>query len=211
MISNDDLIAKATSVVRPVPRGEFTIANVGAALVTDLGNIYLGVCIDVGSGIGFCAEHSAIAAMVTAGEYRIQKIVAVCLIDSNIHIISPCGRCREFMRQIDPDNLETEVILEQEKTAPAAGAAALRRLVSQNLIHTIHLKAHWRWHMGHTPGSGQPARIWIYPERDNGIRILVCRQQQRAGWIDGEIAGRFALRRYMTNQRQLCRSFGSAA
>lgn len=33
--------------------------------------------IDTGSGTGFCAEHSAIAAMVTAGEYRIAKIVAV--------------------------------------------------------------------------------------------------------------------------------------
>jgi len=28
-------------------------------------------------GPGFCAEHSAIAAMVTAGEYQIAKIVAV--------------------------------------------------------------------------------------------------------------------------------------
>ena len=27
--------------------------------------------------MGFCAEHSAIAAMITAGEYKIKKIVAV--------------------------------------------------------------------------------------------------------------------------------------
>jgi cytidine deaminase len=46
---------------------------VGCALVTDKNNLYLGVCIDTGSSIGFCAEHSAIAAMVTTGEYKIKK------------------------------------------------------------------------------------------------------------------------------------------
>jgi cytidine deaminase len=28
-----------------------------------MNELYLGVCIDISSGIGFCAEHSAIAAM----------------------------------------------------------------------------------------------------------------------------------------------------
>ena len=51
--------------------------DVGCALVTRAGNVYLGVCIDTGSGTGFCAEHSAIAAMVTGGELEIASIVAV--------------------------------------------------------------------------------------------------------------------------------------
>ncbi len=67
--------------------------------------------------MGFCAEHNAIGAMVTAGEYKIKKIVAVWKDDkNNCCILSPCGRCREFMRQIDNDNLETEVILEKDRT-----------------------------------------------------------------------------------------------
>ena len=36
-----------------------------------------GVCIDVSSGIGFCAEYAAVAAMITAGESEIDTIVAV--------------------------------------------------------------------------------------------------------------------------------------
>lgn len=116
-MTNDELINKACSVVNPRTVGEYTIGNVGAALVTDTGNIYCGVCIDVGSGMGFCAEHSAIAAMVTAGEFKIKKIVAVWKNhENNFYILSPCGRCREFMRQIDNDNLETDVILERDKT-----------------------------------------------------------------------------------------------
>ncbi len=76
-ITNKALIEKAKSVVNPRKIRDFLVGDVGSALVTDKGNIYLGVCMDISSGIGFCAEHSAIAAMVTAGEYRIAKIVAV--------------------------------------------------------------------------------------------------------------------------------------
>lgn len=48
-----------------------------AVLLTDAGNSFGGVRIDTASGTGLCAEHSAIAAMVTAGEYRIAAIAAV--------------------------------------------------------------------------------------------------------------------------------------
>ena len=41
--------------------------SVAAALLTDQGNVYRGVCIDTPCSMGFCAEHAAIAAMVTAG------------------------------------------------------------------------------------------------------------------------------------------------
>lgn len=81
--------------------------SVAAALVTDEGNIYRGVCIDTPCSMGFCAEHAAIASMITAGESRIEKIVAVC---SN-GIVAPCGRCREFMYQVNNDNLQTEIIM----------------------------------------------------------------------------------------------------
>jgi len=92
------------------------MGDVGCALATDKGNVYLGVCIDTASGMGFCAEHNAIGSMITAGEYKIQKIVAVWKNDKgDIFILSPCGRCREFMRRINEDNLETEVLLDKDK------------------------------------------------------------------------------------------------
>ena len=69
VMSNDDLIHQAQAVVwsRKLA-GDNTAGDVGAALVTDLGTIYRGVCIDTGSGMGFCAEHAAVAAIVTARE-----------------------------------------------------------------------------------------------------------------------------------------------
>ena len=63
--------------------------SVAAALITDQGNVYTGVCIDTPCSMGFCAEHAAIAAMITAGESRIEKIVAV---NDEAGIVAPCGR-----------------------------------------------------------------------------------------------------------------------
>jgi cytidine deaminase len=119
-ITNEELIEKARSVIKPRKVGDHLIGDTGCALVTAQNHLYLGVCIDVGSGMGFCAEHSAIAAMVTAGEYKIKRIVAVCKDGENAYILPPCGRCREFMRQIHDDNLETEVILDRSKVVKLA-------------------------------------------------------------------------------------------
>jgi cytidine deaminase len=123
-VANEELIASAAAVLKPhtVTRyGEHLLrdgqrhgrqlGHVGCTLVTAAGNRYSGVCIDAGSGIGFCAEHAAIAAMVTAGEYRIAKIVAVWRdADGTLYVLPPCGRCREFIRQIDPANINTQVV-----------------------------------------------------------------------------------------------------
>lgn len=119
-ITTEVLIAKAKEVVNPKRIGDYLVGDVGCALVTDKETIFRGVCIDTGSGMGFCAEHSAIAAMVTAGEYKIKRIVAVWLDGSDTFILAPCGRCREFIRQIHPDNIEAQVILALDTVVPLA-------------------------------------------------------------------------------------------
>jgi cytidine deaminase len=116
-VSNDALIGSAQAVLHPHVMSGYGSANrrlghVGSTLVTDAGHLYSGVCIDTGCGTGFCAEHAAIAAMVTAREYRIAKIVAVHRDDEGaLRVLPPCGRCREFIRQIDLTNLDAEVVL----------------------------------------------------------------------------------------------------
>jgi len=66
--------------------------------------------------LGFCAEHNAIGSMVTAKEYVIKKIVAVWKDEKGgVYILHPCGRCREFMRQLGKDNMDTEVIVAKDK------------------------------------------------------------------------------------------------
>ena len=106
------LIEIARATLNPRQLSETSSAgSVAAALVTDRGNVYKGVCIDTPCSMGFCAEHAAIAAMITAGENRIVRIVAV---SSDAGNIPPCGRCREFMFQINPENLTAEVQLKDK-------------------------------------------------------------------------------------------------
>ena len=99
-----ELYQKALEVLHPRQVSEdIEAGGVAAALVTDQGNVYQGVCIDTACSMGFCAEHAAIAAMLTAGENRVEKIVAV---NWNRDILPPCGRCREFLMQLgNPDAL----------------------------------------------------------------------------------------------------------
>lgn len=120
----DELIDRALATLNPHLVGDRLFADVAAALVTVDGNLYTGVCIDTGSGTGFCAEHAAVAAMVTAGEHRVARIVAVWRDEHDIpFVLPPCGRCREFLRQVDPRNLDAEVVLGRSR------AVALRDLL----------------------------------------------------------------------------------
>jgi cytidine deaminase len=108
-LTNIELIERAMSVLRPRNLAyENTAGGVASALLSGDGNLYFGVCVEIGSGIGFCAEHSAISAMITAGESRIAKIVAV---SSDGKVLPPCGRCREFMFQIDTANLRNTIVI----------------------------------------------------------------------------------------------------
>ena len=79
---------------------------VGAAILTVSGHIYVGVCLDMACSVGFCAEHAAAAAMITAGENVITKVIAV---NKQGNIIPPCGRCREFLSQLADANMDAEV------------------------------------------------------------------------------------------------------
>jgi len=105
----DQLYKKAKAAVHPWKLSEEAESGgVGAALLTESGNVYIGVCIDTACSMGFCAEHAAAAAMITARENRVLKMVAV---GWDGRIMPPCGRCREFISQLHDDNLTTEVMV----------------------------------------------------------------------------------------------------
>ena len=115
-MDNTDLIAQAQKRV-----GEFSLSkpfltagSVASALLTEAGNVYTGICLDLACGIGFCAEHAAIAAMLQNRETAIEKIVAV----KKDRILPPCGRCRELIAQVDRRNLDCQVILEPDMVIP---------------------------------------------------------------------------------------------
>src|SRR5574344_571658 len=106
------LLKQAQSLINRVELNKYvTYGGVACALLTDKGNIYTGVYIEAKCGIGFCAEHSAIADMIKNGETRILKLVS----SKKGQIYPPCGRCRELIRMINNDNMATQVLLEDKK------------------------------------------------------------------------------------------------
>ena len=109
----EELIEKAEAVLKPRRLSSTAEASrVAAAILTKEGHIYTGVCIDTACSMGFCAEHSAAAAMITAGESEIVKMVAI---NKRGNILPPCGRCREFISQLNDANIEAEVLINRQR------------------------------------------------------------------------------------------------
>jgi len=108
----NELYEKAKSVQNGRVISSFIEAGgVAAAILTDKGNIYLGVCIDTCSSLGMCAERNAIANMITNGENKIEKVVAV-MPDGRVG--TPCGACREFMMQLCCESEKIEILVDLE-------------------------------------------------------------------------------------------------
>ena len=86
--------------------------GVAAAVESSTGKIYTGVCVDAACALGICAERNAIFNMLTNGEHRIRRVLAV-MPDGKSS--APCGACRELMAQLMPHEYgKIEVMLDFE-------------------------------------------------------------------------------------------------
>jgi cytidine deaminase len=107
-MTEPELIATATALVGEFRSSEDCLAGgVAAAILSRSGRVYTGVCVDTQCGLGFCAEHAAVAEMLKAREFEIALVVAV----TAAGIAAPCGRCRELMWQLNPRNRDARVIV----------------------------------------------------------------------------------------------------
>jgi cytidine deaminase len=107
-------------------RSDMSAATVAAAILSKSGRTYTGVCMHLSCGIGFCAEHAAVAEMIKGRETEIDTIVAVC----DAGVLAPCGRCRELMVQVNPKNFAARVAL------PGGKVLSLRDLLPDHWIDT---------------------------------------------------------------------------
>lgn len=113
-----DLINMAAEKLAPYTGDDGRLhGDVAATVLSADGKTYTGVCVDT-PGWGLCAERSALAAMITDGCYRIDTVVAVWRDDKTgkLHVLPPCGICRDFMQNIDRANLDADVILGKTDT-----------------------------------------------------------------------------------------------
>jgi cytidine deaminase len=96
MAGSADLFDAATHAMRQAyaPYSRF---SVGAAIRTESGKIFAGANMENASfPEGWCAETSAIAHMVMAGE---RKIAEVAVVAEKMPLITPCGGCRQRLKE----------------------------------------------------------------------------------------------------------------
>lgn len=107
----EELYRAAKAVQRDRKISDYVEAGgVAAAILSESGRIYTGVCVDTCSTLGICAERNAIFNMITNGEQRISKVLAI-MPDGKTG--APCGACRELMVQLMPeDHKSVEIMLD---------------------------------------------------------------------------------------------------
>ena len=104
--------AKAVQNARKISE-YVTAGEVSAAVLSESGKIYTGVCIDTCSTLGICAERNAIFNMITNGEQKIKRVLAIMPDGSSG---APCGACRELMVQLMADDYKSVEILIDNQT-----------------------------------------------------------------------------------------------
>lgn len=103
--------AKAVLNVREISEN-VSAGGVAAAIESGTGKIYTGVCVDTACTLGICAERSAMFNMITNGENRIKRVLAI---RSGGKSLPPCGACRELMTQLMPKTYrDIEVMMDYD-------------------------------------------------------------------------------------------------
>ena len=102
LVEEKKLIQKAREVRRRAyaPYSKF---KVGAAILTQKGEVYTGANVECGSfGLTTCAERVALFQAVLSGARNFKKIVVVA---DTREPITPCGLCRQVLSEFG-ENLE---------------------------------------------------------------------------------------------------------
>jgi cytidine deaminase len=106
MTNIDDLISAAREA-QDNAYAPYSKFKVGAALRTASGQIYSGCNVENAAyPEGLCAEASAIATMVRAGE---QHIVEAVVLGGGDRLCTPCGGCRQKLREFATDDTPVHV------------------------------------------------------------------------------------------------------
>ena len=106
MTDDSDIVAAARAAMAKAyaPYSQF---KVGAAVRGESGRLYAGCNIENASySQGWCAEASAIAAMVTAGETR---IVEAAIMGGGEAPCTPCGGCRQKLHEFAGDDMSIHI------------------------------------------------------------------------------------------------------
>ncbi|TFH87672.1 cytidine deaminase [Billgrantia azerbaijanica] len=103
----DPAIVSALIAVRDRAYAPYSHHPVGALVESDSGARFVGANVEVAHYKSLCAEASAIAAMASAGERRLRDVY---VIGPGAHPCTPCGDCRQRIREFATPETRIHVI-----------------------------------------------------------------------------------------------------
>lgn len=117
MTVDEQRLIDAATDVRQNAHAPYSGYRVGAAVLDENGNVHTGCNVENAAyPEGSCAEANAIGAMVAAGG---QKIVAIAAVGGakDIEACTPCGGCRQRIREFADDNTRIILVGEGQRTS----------------------------------------------------------------------------------------------
>jgi cytidine deaminase len=95
-----EVLIESARAVRDNAYAPYSGFRVGAAVISESGKIYVGCNVESASyGATLCAERSALAQMIAAGEHR---VVTVAVFVGGAEPAMPCGICRQWICELGP-------------------------------------------------------------------------------------------------------------
>lgn len=102
-----DKLLKEAQTAQKKAYAPYSNFKVGAAILTDSGNIYSGANVENAAyPQGQCAEASAIGAMIAGGDKNITQILVY---GDGEAECTPCGGCRQRIREFGNDDTQIHV------------------------------------------------------------------------------------------------------
>lgn len=118
-------LIEASVAARKNAYAPFSGFHVGSAVLDDKGRIFPGVNVENSSyGLTICGERSAAVTAVTAGA---KSLVAVAVATEGA--AAPCGACRQFLYEFEPEGASMAVLLVEATTGEVRETTTLAELL----------------------------------------------------------------------------------
>ena len=106
MVEIDQKLADLAKEIAKKAHAPYSNFRVGAALITDSGNIYTGCNIENASyPATICAEDVAVFKAISEGETKINTLAVACVDAESDTAIFPCGISRQRMSEFNTENV----------------------------------------------------------------------------------------------------------
>lgn len=123
-----ELMAQRACEVMQHAYAPYSKYHVGACVLAEDGTMFIGSNVEnISYGLTICAERSAIASLISAGK---KSIRAIAIVGSGNELCTPCGACRQIIREFAAE--DTPIYLCNPQTKKVVETTNLKTLLPKS-------------------------------------------------------------------------------